>query len=71
MIYNVQLDNISWDTEVDGVIEEVEDLPTSYFVDDIEADEEEEAVEYALDYVSDIFGYCIFESSATVTIEGE
>lgn len=71
MLYNVQLDDISWDTEVDGVIEEVEDLPTSYFVDDIEADSEEDAIDHAVDHVTEIFGYCIFDSLTSVTIVGE
>lgn len=60
--------NIEWDTEVDGVIEEVSletsvtfdlDLPEEYLSDD-PLDVSDDEVEAVTDALSDGFGWCVF-----------
>lgn len=58
MNYTITLNDIAWDTEVDGMIEDV-DLPTAYTIDVPDVDEPEDAIDEAVDRVTDLFGYCI------------
>lgn len=58
MNYTVTLHDIIWDTEVDGRIEDV-DLPTTYAVEVIDHAIWQDAVDEAIDRVTDLFGYCI------------
>jgi len=68
LVWTVTLEDIVWDREVDGQIDEVQ-LPEVQVVEEIVADDQEEALAEALDRVSDIHGYLILDTNPLYDVE--